>query len=362
MIQAKELPEREIIVDPFRFLDGRRVASREEWSSRRREIAELMQDYQYGHIPPPPEELGVVETSSRVLWGGEAKENKFTVKTGPDLSINIRTSMIVPEGSGPFPIILKNDVDLEPIPIAREVAGRGYIVAKYIRHDLDNDNADRTDGVHPIYPEYDWGTLAAWAWGSMRIIDYLLELDCVDGEKIAVTGHSRGGKTALLAAAIDERIAIAAPNGSGTSGAGSYRIVGERAETLEAITRVFPFWFSPNLGQFVGKEDRLPFDQHLLRALVAPRSVISTDALGDHWANPLGTQQMFLASQPVFEWLGVGNRNGIHFRQGGHAQDAEDWRALVDFSDLVYRNEGIGGRFDVLPFPEQAPALNWSHP
>ncbi|MBU7004651.1 MAG: acetylxylan esterase [Theionarchaea archaeon] len=348
--------------DPFRFMDGNGVTSEDEWSTRRGEISELIQDYQYGHMPPPPEKFEVTETSSQILWDGEATEMRFTVKTGPGLQLGIRASMVVPEGSGPFPVILKNDRDLELIPNAREVSGRGYIVAKYIRHDLDNDDADRTDGVHPLYPDYDWGTLSAWAWGSMRIIDYLLELDFVDGEKIAVTGHSRGGKTALLAAALDERIAMAAPNGSGTGGAGSYRIVGEGAETLEAITRVFPFWFSPNLGKFVGRETRLPFDQHLMRALVAPRSVISTDALGDHWANPLGTQHMYLASRPVFEWLCVGEKNGLHFRQGGHAQNEEDWRALVDFSDLVYNDEDIRGKFDLLPFPDAAPAFSWNHP
>ena len=356
-----EFPEIDGLPDPFRFTDGRKVTSKSEWQVRRSEIKDLMLDYQYGRMPPPADPIAT-ETSSRRIWGGDATEKTFTLKTGPDHRLSIRGSMVVPKGPGPFPVILKNDVDLDRIPIAEEIAGRGYIVAKYDRQDLDGDDEDRSDGVHPMYPGYDWGTLSAWAWGSMRVIDYLLTLDYVDGEKIAVTGHSRGGKTALLAAAMDDRIALAAPNGSGAGGAGSYRILGDGAETLGDITRVFPYWFCLNLQQFVGREKRLPFDQHLLRALVAPRAVISTDALGDRWANPLGTQHTYMASQEVFEWLDAGRRNGIHFRQGGHAQNAEDWRALVDFADLVYGDGELEGKFDVLPFPGEKRAFTWKHP
>jgi len=359
---VEDLPELDELPDPFKFNDGRKVSNRKDWERRRGEIRELMLDYQYGNMPPPPEETLANDVKSRSLWGGEATEKKITVVTGPDLGISIRVSMVIPGEGGPFPLVLKNDRDLELIPIAREVASRGYIVAKYIRHDLDKDDADRSDGVHPLYPDHEWGTLSAWAWGSMRVIDHLLTMEEVDGDRIAVTGHSRGGKTALLAAALDERIALAAPNGSGTGGAGSYRVVGERAETLGDILRAFSYWFSPNLKQFVGMESRLPFDQHFLRALVAPRAVISTDALGDLWANPIGTQHVYLASNQVFEWLGAGNRNGIHFREGGHAQDAEDWRALVDFADLVFGDGETAGKFDILPFPAETPAFSWRHP
>lgn len=354
----KDLP------DPFLMNDGTRVATYLDWTKRREEIKSMLLYYEYGHMPPAPENLIATVTSSNSIYDGAAIGKRITLCMGPDHKVSIRLGMIIPEGPGPFPVILKNDRELGQVPIAREIVDRGYIVAEYVRHDLDNDNADRSDGVHPLYPDYDWGTLAAWAWGSMRVIDYFMTLDIVDKDRIAFTGHSRGGKTALLACALDERIALVAPNGSGTGGAGSYRILGEGAERLEDILTNFPFWFHPCLGQFIGKETQLPFDQHFLRALVAPRAVVSTDALDDRWANPVGTQHMFVGSQPVFDWLDASNKNGIHFRNGGHAQSQDDWRVLVDFADKVFfdRIPEKGRRFDKLPFPDEEKAFSWTVP
>ena len=151
---------------------------------------------------------------------------------------------------------------------------------------------------------------------------------------------------------------------SGCGGAGSYRILGEKSETLDDITKEskFSYWFHPRLREFVGKENRLPFDQHYLKALVAPRALISLDALGDLWANPLGTQQTYRAAQVVFDFFGAGERNGIHFRQGGHAQNEEDWRALVDFADKVFFNKKVERKFNQLPFPEASLPFSWTAP
>lgn len=359
---AGDLPVVEGLPDPFELNDGTRVRSRRDWAARREQIKAMMLHYQYGRMPTSTEKATVSETSSRPVYAGAATEKRITLTTGRSHAIRIQLDMLVPNGRGSFPVILRNDRDLGQTAIAQEIVERGYILAEYNRHDLDFDGPDRSDGVHPVYPEFDWGTLAAWAWGGMRVVDYLLTLDTVDHARIAFTGHSRGGKTALLAGALDERIALAAPNGSGTGGAGSYRILGEGAERLEDILRNFHYWFHPRLAGFVGRENRLPFDQHFLRALVAPRAVISTEALEDHWANPLGTQHMFGAAQPVFDWLGVGGRNAIHFRQGGHAQGPEDIRALLDYADWVFfrRAPKSGRKFDLLPFPKEE--FSWAIP
>jgi hypothetical protein len=361
---VEQLPAVEGLPDPFNLNDGTRVTDHHAWLRRRVEIKEMLLHYQYGHLAPPPDNLESRETSSKSVFGGGAEERRVTLLMGPRNAVKVRISLLFPPGQGPFPVILKNDRDLGQVPIAKEIVDRGYIVAEYVRHDLDDDNAIRTDGVHPIYPECDWGTLAAWAWGGMRVIDYLTTLEVVDNDKIAITGHSRGGKTALLAGALDDRIAISAPNGSGTGGAGCYRVQGEGAETLSDILRAFQYWFHPRLAGFVGREAHLPFDQHFLRALVAPRAVISIDALGDRWANPLGTCAAHAGSQSVFDWLGAGDKNGIHFRQGGHAQSEEDWRALVDFADLVFfdKEPASGRKFDTCPFPDEPKAFSWNSP
>ncbi len=283
---------------------------------------------------------------------------------GPENSIPVNLGMIIPNGPGPFPVILKNDRSIFQVPIAEEIVNRGYIVADYARTDLDPDQNNVVGPAQAAYPDYDWATLAVWAWGGMRVIDYLITLDCVDQHKIVFTGQSRGGKTALLAGAFDDRIAVTAPNGSGCGGAGSYRILGQKPENLDDITKPsrFSYWFHPRLREFVNRENQLPFDQHYLKALVAPRALISLDALGDLWANPLGTQQTYRAAQDVFDFLDATEQNGIHFRTGGHAQNEQDFRALVDFADKVLFKKNPQRQFDQLPFPEAPLSHTWTAP
>jgi hypothetical protein len=184
----------------------------------------------------------------------------------------------------------------------------------------------------------------------------------VDAHRIVVTGHSRGGKAALLAGALDERAALTVPNGSGAGGAGCFRVQGPHSEDINAIVTHFPYWFQADFKQFIGHVDQLPFDQHEVRALIAPRALLTTDSLDDTWANPLGTQQSFLASREVFKFLDAQNRIGMHLRHGPHDQNAEDWQALLDFADWQLRGKAAARKFDVLPFPDAPKAFAWSAP
>jgi len=362
----EELPEIKELPDPFLMNDGRRVKTVSDWAKRREEIKEMILYYQYGHMPPAPGNIRAEQLSQEEVFDGAAVKRHVLLSMGPGRKIRVNLGMIVPKGRGPFPVILKNDRAIFNVPIAEEIVRRGYIVADYNREDLDPDRNNVIGPAQAAYPEYDWATLAVWAWGGMRVIDYLTTLDYVDKNKIVFTGHSRGGKTALLAGALDERIAITVPNGSGCGGAGCYRIMGERAESLERITAPerFCYWFVPRFRDFADKETRLPFDQHFLKALVAPRALLSTDALGDLWANPLGTQQSHRAAEVVFRFLGAEDKLGIHFREGGHAQNEEDWRALVDFADMIFfgKTPASGRRFDKLPFPDAPKPFSWSMP
>ena len=274
--------------------------------------------------------------------------------------------IIVPWGDGPFPVILKNDVVILDVPIAEEIVARGYIVADYIRTDLDPDGNNIVGAAQKAYPDYDWGTIAVWAWGAMRVIDYLVTLDEVDNEKIVFTGHSRGGKVALLAGALDERIAITVPNGSGCGGAGCYRFTDDKAESLELITdpNRFSYWFAERFRDFAGKETKLPFDQHFLKALVAPRALLSIDSIDDLWANPLGTQQSYRGALSVFDFLDAKDKIGLYYRQGKHDQNEDDWRTLVDFADKIFfgKEPASGKRFDVEPFPDAPKPYSWWAP
>ncbi len=361
-----ELPVIKELPNPFVMNNGKTVRSRKDWARRREEIREMLLYYQYGHMPPAPVNVRAEILSSERIYDGAATKQHILLSMGPDRQIKVNVGMIIPKGKGPFPVILKNDRKIFNVPIAEEIIKRGYIVADYLRTDLDPDKPGVVGPAQAAYPDYDWATLAVWAWGGMRVIDYLVTLDVVDEQKIVFTGHSRGGKTALLAGALDERIALVAPNGSGCGGSGCYRIQGPRSERLDDITKPsrFAYWFQPRFREFVGKEDRLPFDQHFLKALVAPRALISIDALGDLWANPLGTQQSNRAAQPAFDFLGVPGRLALHFRQGGHAQNEEDWRVLVDFADKIFfgREPPASRRFYQMPFRDAPKPFSWSAP
>jgi len=366
MPTADELPEIKELPDPFLMNNGERVKTRADWAKRREEIKAMMLYYQYGHMPPAPKNVTAKVLSSETVYDGGAAKKHILLSMGPGKKVKVNVGIIIPKGKGPFPVILKNDRDIFKAPIAEEIVKRGYIVADYNRTDLDPDKKAAVGPAQQAYPDYDWATLAVWAWGGMRVIDYLVTLDVVDRKRIAFTGHSRGGKTALLAGALDERIALVTPNGSGCGGAGCYRFEGEKSESLERITnpRRFSYWFHPRFRDFAGKETKLPFDQHFLKALVAPRALISVDALGDLWANPYGTQQSHRGAKPAFEFLGAGDKFGIYFRTGGHAQNKDDWRTLVDFADKIFfGKEPAGGkRFDKLPFPDAPKPFSWSAP
>jgi len=354
----------EDLPNPFLMNNGRQVQSRVDWQKRRTEIKAMMLYYQYGHMPPPPGNVTAQELSCEEVLDGQARQKHLLLSMGPDKQIKVNVGMTIPQGNGPFPVILKNDSKIFNVPIAEEIIKRGYVIVEYIRTDLDPDANNIVGPAQAAYPDYDWATLAVWAWGGMRVIDYLATLDYIDRKHIVFTGHSRGGKTALLAGALDERIALVTPNGSGCGGAGCYRIQQEKSETLRDITEPsrFSYWFIPRFREFAGNETKLPFDQHFLKALVTPRALLSTDALGDIWANPLGTQQTYLAAQPVFDFLGAGDKNAIHFRKGNHAQNEEDWQVLIDFADKIFFGKKVERRFDQVPFPDVPKPFTWTTP
>ncbi len=360
-----KLPAVKALPDPFLMSSGRRVANQSDWLKRREEIKELLLYYQYGYPAPAPGSYKSSEVASKRVEGLDAIEKQVMLSMGPDQKLSFRLILTIPQGrKGPLPIVVKGDLcwgRISPSILAAAVE-RGYIVAEFDRTEIAPDSADRTKGVYPIYPDFDWAALCAWAWGYHRVVDYLTTNGIVDSRRIAVTGHSRGGKAVLLAGALDERISLTAPNDSGCGGGGCYRIQGEKSEDIGAITRRFPFWFQPRLSSFVGHVDQLPFDQHFLKALVAPRALLSTEALGDLWANPLGSEVTYLAAKEVYKFLNVPDRIGIHYREGKHEQNVEDWNVLLDFADFQFFGKMGGTKFDQLPFPEPPDAFTWKAP
>jgi dienelactone hydrolase len=349
--------------DPFLRPEGSRVRTKDEWGQQRKELLARVLHYEYGPLPPVPKNVAATERSTKKINDTGVTERELLVTMGPDNAVQTQLFLTMPAGKGPFPAVITGDLGWGRVKpeIVAEITRRGYILAEFSRTDIAPDNAEEK-GLYAAYPDYQGGRLAAWAWGYHRIVDFLLTLDSVDKKHIAVTGHSRGGKTAQLAGATDERIALTVPNNSGCGGAGCYRLQADKSENIAAITKKFPFWFAPQFTDFIGKVDRLPFDQHTVKALIAPRALLSTEALGDLWANPKGTQQSHAAAREVFKFLGATDHIGIAFRPGKHEQNLDDWKVLLDFADKQFFGKKVERRFDMSAFPDAEKGYSWKAP
>ena len=230
-------------------------------------------------------------------------------------------------------------------------------MATFYAGDVEPDRTDKREGVlahiHSGQPaEHDWGALAAWAWGISRVIDYLATDTDIDITRVIVFGHSRMGKTALLASAFDSRVALAIPHQAGCGGTGPSRARNPKAETVKRITTSFPHWFAPTFAKFGDAVDKIPFDQHCLIALLAPRPVLLTNATDDQWANPDGQFDMLVAADPVYKLLGsegltvksrpdvgqlVSSPLGYYIRAGDHSTTPADWRVFLEYANAQWK-------------------------
>lgn len=367
--------------DPFILNNGTRVQTIQDWGIRQEEIKQMLLDIEYGHMPDHPDNITAKILGTEDLGGGNLLNTIQLIMTPnsstPNLRINLSVWIYIPNGTGPFPTMVKvaPDGTGSQEPMSQKILDRGYIYVCYNHIELDPDTQgyDIVGPCQEAYPDYDWGSITVWAWGAMRVADFLLNESWVDSEAegipnidpnvLIITGHSRRGKTALLAGALDERFSVVAPNGSGCCGAGSFLVQGLFSETIADITSEYRFksWFQEDFGRFGGNEQNLPFDQHYIRALIAPRIIISTDATEDYWANPIGTQAVYEASMPVFEFLNATENNSIHYRSGGHAFTAEDFEAILGVSDKFLLGKNISGDFYMIPYDIDFP-INYEAP
>lgn len=360
---AECLPVQKELPDPFLRPDGKRITSPREWKPLREHWLTLVLHYEYGELPPKPRGVRAEKVDEKELSAPRATRTEYRLHIEAPVPLSTRLLLFRPRQRGNLPVIVDGDLGWgepeEEIVVA--VLKRGYALAFFDRTQIVSDSAERK-GVYEAYPDYEGGRLAVWAWGYHRVIDFLLAQPDVHPKRVVVTGHSRGGKTALLAGATDERIALTAPNNSGCGGAGCYRYQAQGSETIADILRNFPYWFHPRFAQFIGKVERLPFDQHIVKALVAPRALLSTEALADLWANPEGTQVTYLAAKEVYRFLRAEERIGIWFRQGGHEHSLADWEALLDFADWQLLGKPSTRAFDKLAFLPREDAYSWRAP
>jgi len=390
--------------DPLVMANGERVRDAAAWQKRRRpEILALFQAQMFGRSPAPLKTMSFEPMSiDRQALGGKAVRKQVRVffsgdRNGPKMDLLL---YLPANANGPVPVflglnfagnqcvhadpgILLGDVWVRdrnaPAGVVKvratdkmrgasagqwqveKILARGYGLATIFYGDIDPDFDDGfQNGVHPLFykpgqtrpAREEWGSIGAWAWGLSRALDYLATDQDVDARRVAVMGHSRLGKTALWAGATDPRFAMAISNDSGEGGAAiSRRMFGENVKDLN--TR-FPHWFCANYSRFNDRVNEMPFDAHMLVALMAPRPVYVASAAEDLWADPkgeflscvhagpvyrllgkpdLGTDRMPAIHQPIMQTL------GYHIRAGKHDVTEYDWEQYLAFADKHLRGK-----------------------
>lgn len=361
--------------DPMAGPDGARITSPEQWPEQREYLKAMLEHYMYGHVPPPPYNTKGEVVGSEKIYDGAAVRDTVKITCGPNNAVAFTATLTRPARPGPFPVVVTHHMEIgdktveqffeeEKIDkknlksygtcvIEEELLQRGYALASYTKTELCPDAVDiSASQLFKIYPDSDWRAVAMWSWGHSRIADYLETTDWADLDRLIVTGASRGGKIALHSAVYDERFAVCAASISGCGGAGNFRYLGGRmgngmgrVETIADMTRKDGMWyfFADRLADFAyrddpavpGDEAYLPFDLHFLRALIAPRAVISTDGLDDVWCGCFGTQLSWHASQPTFNFLDAAGKNALFLREDGHMYNETDWHEVLAFCDNV---------------------------
>ena len=329
-----QLPPSPGLPDLLTLNDGSRVRNEADWPRRRAELIPPLLHYQYGRVPPRPDRVTARVDRVREHRSGLGTEEWITLVIGSEEQLEMRILVYVPKTRGPHPVIIEEKGSLGRSRAAPLFLRKNYLFIEYARGDLAPDKRGHVGPAQKAYPGFDWAMLAVWAWGGMRVVDYLEDRIDVDHDRIAITGHSRGGKAALLAGALDKRIDLVAPCQSGAGGAGSARVLGPGAESIGMNDK--PNWYHPRILLFAEQEAHLPFDQHFLKALVAPRALLCLESSDDLFANPVGTHATSEAAMPVFRLHGCSHRNGLTFRRGGHSYSNEDWQTLLDFSEFIF--------------------------
>lgn len=348
--------------------DGTAVKDKTLWEEKRRpEILSLFENHVYGQMPEEYDSLHFSVTNDvRNAMGEKAHLKEVSITAWREnASATIHLVLFIPNHlQKPAPVFLlinnRDKSNTDPTRMVKSdfwpaelVIESGYAIAAFHVSDAAPDNkATYQEGVLKLYPEQlntgnGMKAIGAWAWAASRAMDYLQEDKDIDARRVAVVGHSRGGKAALWAGAQDQRFAIVYSNCSGNTGAAlSRRRFGE---TVKIINDQFPHWFADNYKKYNENEDALPVDQHMLLSLIAPRPVYVTSATKDLWADPKGSYLSLIDAQKAYALYSrrsaltpeppaanssiINSYLGYHNREGAHDLTAYDWGNFILFAN-----------------------------
>ena len=395
------LPASAALPEVLTMRDGSRVVTKAEWLERRApELRALFTHYMYGARPQTLGVEGKVIREDKAALGGKATLREVLVSCG--LAAPVHLLVLIPnQHAGKAACFLGmnfgGNYRLLDDPLVQMPAGwisgpppnravesgrgkdkamwdveqaldRGYAVATFYSGDVVPDDKELAEAVLRKFRTgeerggADTAVIMAWAWGFSRMLDYVQTVPEIDARRVAAVGHSRNGKTALVAAAFDERFALCIPTQAGCGGTAPSRLSPELAalrpngrpgaETVAVINKNFPHWFCGNFKAFNEATEKLPFDQHALIALCAPRPVLLSCAEGDQWANPEGQFAMLAAAAPAYALFGppptlpaqrpavgelLNERLGYYTRPGAHSMISADWKVWLDYADKWLR-------------------------
>lgn len=402
--------------NPLVFVDGSPVSNSSDWDLRRNEILNIFQHNVYGLLPEKlPIYPEVIESGQTSVGGQPAVRTQIRMwfdagQTGHHVDwLIVRPKNAV----GKVPVIMTlnyvgnhsflNDTQIL-IPDAwqenwpeygvtdhkAQASGRGKSIVeggKYyypmqgflsrgyafvtacqaeISPDPEDPTAttpDRYGLLFELFGQRDpskmdnTGALMLWAWTLMRGMDMIEGIEELDADKVIVTGGSRLGKAALIAGAFDNRFAIVAPVQSGGGGSPLSKHIATGKETIASETANYPHWWCKNFSQYAGKEETMPFDQHLLLSCVAPRGLL-VGGFNYKWFDTEAEFFSVRAASPVWNLLGyegmpdvywpavgsgaaIGSHLGYYRRAGNTAADhgviMADWEQILSFSDNLVK-------------------------
>lgn len=353
--------------------DGKIVKTKKLWEKERRpEIISLFKQNIYGQMPAAFDSIKF-ELSKKVAdaMNGLACLKEININIwNKGNKVTIPIVLFIPNNrKKPSPVFLlinnRSKRNTDPTRLVKStfwpaelLIEKGYAIASFHVADAAPDKKDSYQNgvIDQLYPEQltrDDGmkAIGAWAWAASRVMDYFESDQDIDAKRVAIVGHSRGGKTSLWAGALDQRFAMVFSSCSGNSGASLSRR--QYGETISLINKQFGYWFANNYKKYSNRVDELPVDQHMLIALMAPRPVYTTNAVEDRWADPRGSYLSLVNALPAYQLYGkqpalplesptVNNPTiksliGYHFREGIHDLNVYDWENFIRFADYHYK-------------------------
>ena len=340
--------------------NGEKIDTLEKWEKYRNEVRNLILNEEYGALPPKIVPSVEIENGPHG-FGGKASWQKIYFTFQNEMgSHTVKTDLILPKDTKNAPVFInvgfEREIPNKYFPV-EEILDNGFGIFYFCYKDVTEDDGDFGSGLASLFEGSgkDFGKISLWAYMASRAMDYLMTRDDVDKENVAIIGHSRLGKTALLTSALDERFKLCFTNNSGCCGASLSRGKTDKNEKISDITRVFPFWFKQSFIKYVDNENALPFDQHMLLSLVAPRYIVIGGAMEDYWADNDG--QFLSAYLASYAWELYGEKGlicdnyipreseklldgklGFYLREREHFLSRYDWNVYMDkFKQIIKR-------------------------